>query len=314
MTACLGNVSRCARLVPVAIVWTAFLVGVPFACCPARAEEAVPASLCRWLLPQEWERDTPGPVIALGEPGDFDDTHLFAPCVAEEQGRYLLWYSGSQGTVGERVFRLGLATSGDGRRFDKSPASPVFEFGDGKHSVLTAALLRTPDGSVLREEGKLRMWFSSTHFAGPSGLHTLHETTSADGVRWQAPSTAQLEHAYAPTVLKENDGYRLWYTDVSADPWKIRHGASRDGRRWTVSAEPVLVLDQPWERERLIYPTVLKIDGVYLLWYGSYWSAEAGKTAIGFAASRDGLRWYKSPHNPVLRPDSQRAWESHYTT
>jgi len=26
------------------------------------------------------------------------------------------------------------------------------------------------------------------------------------------------------------------------------------------------------------------------------------------------MRWHKSPHNPVLRPDPQRPWESHYTT
>jgi hypothetical protein len=36
--------------------------------------------------------------------------------------------------------------------------------------------------------------------------------------------------------------------------------------------------------------------------------------AIGFAVSADGLHWHKSSANPVLRPDPQRAWESHYVT
>jgi len=227
---------------------------------------------------------------------------------------FALWYCGSRGAVAERVFRLGLATSRDGRRFDKSPSNPVFEFGDGKHSVLTPAVLRSPDGGVLRHEGKLRMWFSATHFAGPSGLHTLHETTSIDGVDWQAPSPAQLENAYAPTVIKEGEVYRLWYADVSSDPWIFRHAESRDGRHWDVTPEPVLVIDQAWEQGRLIYPSVLTSGGVYLMWYGSYWSEHANKTAIGFAASVDGLRWHKSPQNPVLRPDPARPWESHYTT
>ena len=62
---------------------------------------------------QNWRRDD-GPCIGLGETGDFDDMHLFAPCVAYENGIYSMWYSGSQGTVAGRVFALGLATSTDG--------------------------------------------------------------------------------------------------------------------------------------------------------------------------------------------------------
>jgi hypothetical protein len=280
----------------------------------AQAAEPPSASVRRWLMPQDWQRDTEGPAIALGQAGEFDDTHIFAPCSAHEQGVHRLWYCGSQGTVEGRVFRLGLAVSRDGRQFEKSPSNPVFAFGDGKHSILTPALLRTPDGAVLREGGKLRMWFSATHFAGKTGLHTLHETTSIDGLRWQAPSPPQIQHAYAPTVIKEGDVYRLWYTDVSADPWAFRHATSRDGRRWHARPEPVLVVDQFWERDRLIYPAVLKVGAVYLMWYGSYWSQHASKTAIGFAVSADGLKWYKNPHNPVLRPDPARPWESHYTT
>lgn len=303
-----------ARAAILSAISTALSLGMSPVGCPARADETVPAPIRRWLAPQTWTRDTDGPVIALGQPGDFDDTHVFAPCVAHEDGRYLLWYCGSRGTVGQRVFRLGLATSRDGRQFDPSPAKPVFEFGDGRHSVLTPTLLREPGGAVLRQEGKLRMWFSSTHFAGPSGWHALHETASDNGLDWQAPSAAQLDDVYAPTVILAGGVYRLWYTDVSAEPWTFRHATSSDGRRWSVSPQPVMVVDQPWERERLFYPTVLKVDDVYLMWYGSYWSAESNKTAIGFAASRDGLRWHKSPHNPVLRPDPDRPWESHYAT
>jgi hypothetical protein len=58
---------------------------------------------------------------------------------------------------------------------------------------------------------------------------------------------------------------------------------------------------------------VLQIDGVYLMWYGSYYSAVRRQTtAIGFAASLDGLHWHKHPQNPVLTPDPKRPWESNY--
>ncbi|MCA9112052.1 MAG: hypothetical protein KDA52_19015 [Planctomycetaceae bacterium] len=274
----------------------------------------VPLELREWLGKQEWVRDTEGPILSLGNEGEFDETHMFAPAVANTEDGFQLWYCGSQGKVAERVFSMGLATSSDGRVFTKDTDNPVFNFGDGKHSVLTPTLLRNPDGTTLREEGQLRMWFSSTWFEGESGLHTLHETASVDGVNWSAPSEPQLENLYAPSVLKVGDDYRMWYTDVSAEPWKFRHASSHDGRHWKVTDEPVMIIDQAWEKSRLFYPTVLKVDDAYLMWYGSYWTGRENTTALGFAVSQDGLMWHKHPANPVLRPDPERPWESHYVT
>ena len=279
---------------------------------PAYAE--IPAELKKWLEPQTWTRDTDGPIVSLGSAGEFDDTHIFAPAVMHDNDRFSLWYCGSRGTVAERVFRLGLATSTNGREFAKHAKSPVFDFGDGKHSVLTPTLLRSGNGNVLRENGKLRMWFSSTWFQDPSGLHTLHETTSEDGIQWSEPSDALLNDVYAPTIIKTGRNYQMWYTDVSGNPWIMRHASSLDGRNWRVTKEPVLEIDQSWERQRLFYPTVLKVGDAYLMWYGSYWSARNATTALGFAASLDGMRWYKHPQNPVLRPDPKRSWESNYVT
>ena len=56
----------------------------------------------RWLAPQNWKKRTDGPVLSLGEPGAFDDTHIFAPCVTVEHGRYYMLYPGSRGIVAER--------------------------------------------------------------------------------------------------------------------------------------------------------------------------------------------------------------------
>jgi predicted GH43/DUF377 family glycosyl hydrolase len=280
----------------------------------AAEPDVVPPPLQKWLGEQNWSRDTDGPIVRLGAPDQFDDTHIFAPCVASFDDKFHLWYSGSTGTVATRVFDLGLATSPDGRLFQKHRANPVFQFGDGKHSILTATLLRNPDGSVLREQGRLRMWFSSTHFEGGTGVHALHETHSTDGVTWEAPSPPLLDHVYAPTILKEGTEYRMWYTDVSGPTWVIRLALSSDGKQWRVHPQPVLELGQKWETQRLFYPAVLKVEGVYLMWYGSYWKARANTTAIGIAASLDGYTWFRSSHNPVLRPDPKRPWESHYTT
>lgn len=280
----------------------------------ARGASETPVELHAWLQPQNWTRDADGPVLSLGQAGQFDDTHIFAPAVIRDGQRFLMWYCGSQGVVSQRVFRLGLAASDNGKAFTRRVINPVLEFADGRRSVLTPALLRSPDGEVLRENGQLRMWFSATALEDNSGLHTLHQAGSRDGISWSQPSDALLEDVYAPTVIREGRRYRMWYVDVSVDPWIIRHAASNDGRQWQVASEPCLVVDQHWERTRLFYPTVLKTEGVYLMWYGSYWKQHDSTTATGFATSLDGLTWYKHPQNPVLRPTPKRAWESHYVT
>ena len=272
-----------------------------------------PAELSRWLASsQAWQRDVDGPIVSLGEEGQFDDQHIFAPAAALDGGKFHLWYSGSRGTPGNRVFRLGLATSDDGKQFAKHEANPVLAFADGKHSVLTPALLRNADGSLLRASGKLRMWFAAATL-GQGGLHKLHEATSADGIHWSEPSAPLLDNAYCPSVLKTGRGYEMWYSDVSRRPWVIRHATSSDGQSWQVTERPALQLSQEWEAEVLVYPTVLIVDGVYLMWYGSYDRAVRRETtAIGFAASLDGKQWHKHPGNPVLRPDPKRPWESNY--
>ena len=271
-------------------------------------------TITHWMEPQKWVRDIDEPVISLGTDGAFDDMHIFAPCVSHEQGTYTMWYCGSRGGVEQRVFKLGYAESADGIHFTKANFAPVYEFGDGKHSVLTPTLLRNPDGSVLREDGQLRMWFAAADLSQTGALHTLHETTSGDGILWSSPSPPYLDNVYAPTIIKEYGAYRMWYTDVSVEPWSIRYAESSDGKSWTVNENPVLIIDQEWETGRLFYPTVLKLDGLYIMWYGSYWSEVNLNTALGCAVSKDGLAWKKNPNNPVFRPDPSRSWESHYTT
>ena len=224
------------------------------------------------FVPQLWRRDSDTPAISLGHSGAFDDKHLFAPCVAYENKRFVLWYSGSRATVAKRVFNLGMATSTDGINFTKHPNNPVFTLGDDNRSILTPTILRSPPGEAL------------------------------------------LDNVYAPTIIKEEGRYMMWYIDVASDPWYVRYAESGDGTIWEAFEGPVLQLDQDWEAGRLFYPTVVKCDGRYLMWYGSYFGPEKQRTALGFAISGEGREWVKHPENPVFEPEPAHEWESHYTT
>lgn len=286
-------------------------IAIAAACCTVQllaAERQVPHELRGWLEPQTWIRDCDQPVVQLGKPSQFDDMHLFAPYVVQDGNQFRMFYCGSRGKVEDRVFALGLATSRDGKTFEKFAGNPVYRFGDEKHSILTP--------SILRDGDQWRMWFAATDFKDASGLHTLHAATSADGVHWSEPSPALLTNVYAPSVIKTGRTYRMWFTRVGQKPWVICHATSQNGREWKVTPQPVLELDQPWEHERLFYTAVVRHEGAYLMWYGSYWKEAQPelKTALGLAVSLDGIQWYKHPANPVFRPDVTRSWESNYVT
>ena len=167
---------------------------------PPPAAPPKSSSIESWLGPQNWQKYTAGPVIALGDRGAFDDMHVFAPSVVLENGIYRLWYPGSRGTVADRVFRVGLATSSDGIRFDKAAENPVYSFG-GRRSIVTPTVLRDTVAAPIRENGRLRMWFTSVDFS--DGVHRLHDAVSSDGLEWSAPSESLLENAYAPTVIRD---------------------------------------------------------------------------------------------------------------
>jgi len=287
----------------------------------AWAEEP-PPEVRAWLGPQEWKRDAAGPMLSLGAEGAFDDTYIFAPTVAREGGQYKMWYCGSQGfahdlaptrTRDERVFRVGLATSDDGIQFQRHK-SPVLELETPRRSIVTPTILRDSRGQALREAGRLRMWFTSATLGGGGPPHAIQQAFSVDGVQWTDVSPIQISKAYCPTVVKTADGYKLWYTEPGKYPWVIRHATSADGKAWTIAEQPVLTISQPWEHDLQIYPCVLQINGVFLMWYASYLEQNHESTGIGFAASADGITWHKHPQNPVLRPDPARSWESHYVS
>ena len=123
----------------------------------AQVSAEIPPAVTPWLAPPNLAAGRRWPIISLGREGDFDDRHIFAPAVVEEEGRFWMWYPGTRGKPGETVFRLGLATSADGKAFEKFEHNSVFEMADGRRSVLTPCLLRSGDGAVVCEGGKLRM-------------------------------------------------------------------------------------------------------------------------------------------------------------
>lgn len=275
-------------------------------------------------MPVEWYRPTERPCLSLGDEGAFDSKHLFAPCVYRWENEFRMLYCGSPAEPATRLFSIGMARSDDGVGWDRlcgrcgdghDGHEPVLAFGDGRTSLVTPALVRTGPGWVDDRDGKLRMCVIAVDFAGDR-THWLYTTSSGDGgMTWSPLVGPLMKDVYAPSVLLVDGTYRMWYVDVSAEPWCIRVASSGDGIEWTRENEdPVLVIDQEWERGNLFYPYVIHDRGRYLMWYGSYWANRQDHTAIGLAISEDGIHWSKYADNPVIRPDDHRPFESNYCT
>ena len=97
------------------------------------------------------------------------------------------------------------------------------------------------------------------------------------------------------SILKEGSVYRMWY--ISGDRWfardnetfpvyNVKYAESRDAMHWERKGR-VCIDYKNAEEHALARPCVLKEDGIYKMWY----SYKGTDYRVGYAESRDGLRW-----------------------
>jgi len=168
------------------------------------------------------------------------------------------------------------------------------------------------DICVLQEPGKFRMWVSWRP------KQSVAITESVDGVHWMPPEivlgprseTGWEDDINRPIVVHRKDGYHMWYTGQAKGRSAIGYATSTDGIAWVRQSEkPVLVSEAPWEGVAVMCPHVMwdAANHLWKMWYSGGQQYEPN--AIGYATSKDGLRWDKHAANPVLAPDSRFEWE-----
>ncbi len=104
------------------------------------------------------------------------------------------------------------------------------------------------------------------------------------------------------SVLRERGKYRMWFS------WRPKKSVavveSADGIHWS---EPQIVLGPDrstgWEDD-INRPVVIKHGNHYEMWYTGQAN---GKSAIGYATSRDGITWKRMSAQPVL--SAEGGWE-----
>ena len=186
--------------------------------------------------------------------------------------------------------------------FQKHPDNPIY---GGPETGTLFDVYVTP-----QNEGRLRMDFSwRTN-------NTCAVAFSDDGVRWTPPrSTLSPDPASGwedlvnrNCVLKIGDTWRMWYTGQARGHSYIGLAESGDGLNFRrVGSEPILFPERPWEGDSVMNPCVLYENGIYRMWYSAGETFEPN--VLAYAVSDDGVRWRKSPINPIFVNAPQNEYE-----
>jgi predicted GH43/DUF377 family glycosyl hydrolase len=180
------------------------------------------------------------------------------------------------------------------------------------------------DGDVLSVEvvqdgTQYRMWYSADRI-GSSPLQ-IGYATSTDGIAWVRYAnnpvlTVGTEGSWddsqvsAPAVVFDGLVWKMWYSGLGPDGFRIGYATSPDGIHWTKYVNnPVLFPGSSgdWDGVGVFSPCVLFNDGVYHMWYGG---RDASRIQIGYATSMDGIHWTKPSNNPVLAVGAAGTWDS----
>ena len=234
------------------------------------------------------------PVLAPGPLGGFDDHGVYPASLVLHDGRLLLYYIGWNPSSSAPVFysTIGLAESDDGG-LTFSRVSPAPILGRSPEDPL---LVTSP--CVLVADGRWRMWYVSgvrweETPAGIASVYHVKHAESDDGLTWRRERRAAVAlrpgetNLARPAVIREADGFRMWYSRNSGNGYRLGYAESTDGLVWMRHDEQAGIAPGPeeWDSQAVAYPSVFEHGGrKYLLYNGN----QFGRDGFGLAVEADG--------------------------
>lgn len=241
------------------------------------------------------------PILELGPLGAFDDCGTMCTSILTVNGIKYLYYIGwnVRNTISYHL-SLGVATSADGINFKKCFEGPILDRNYLEGYMCASCY-------VLHEENDWKMWYTSGTGHKIIGgrnepFYKIKYATSVDGILWNRENITSIEYKNdhealgVPTVLYENDRYKMWYSyrDVSAyresrgNSYRIGYAESDDGKtfkRMDEKAEIDISLEkEAWDSEMIAYGKVIKHNGKKYMFYNGNGFGQSG---IGYAMWED---------------------------
>ncbi len=178
---------------------------------------------------ESWQRYAGNPILTPGAASDWDSSIAFCEVVRTDSMSYM-WYGGGRGGKGA----IGLATSGDGYHWTKSPGNPVFV-----PSVTGWDSLNVGAPCITVMNGTFYMFYLGA--ANPICCSaSIGLAQSSDGVHWTrgsanpilSPGSGWEDLALGGmSVLIRHNEFHLWYTaqSSSTNHWEIGYASSPAG-------------------------------------------------------------------------------------
>jgi hypothetical protein len=228
------------------------------------------------------------PLLSRGLPGAFDDSGVSYPWIAQDDGKFFLYYVGwSVAARSGFQNHLGLAADAGDGTFGRISRAPILERTD-------AEPFGTGSACVLKEAQGWRMWYTcftswgEPGAEGPKHRYLIKEAFSSDGTVWRRPGRVAIDFAspdeYAicrPSVIRAAGRYHMWFT-VRGENYRIAHAHSHDGSAWVRSGS--LGLDPAgsgWESREACYSHVFAHgETLYMLYNGNGY----GREGLGLAS------------------------------
>lgn len=123
----------------------------------------------------------------------------------------------------------------------------------------------------------------------------------------------------APMVIKEGDGFRMWY--IAFTSWEdyngklepiyvVKHATSDNGIDW--KCDNHVCIDSVYDGEAIGRPWVIKDNGIYKMWFSTrgienYRTKDGKHYMIGYAESSDGINWTRKDAGITT---SNEGWDS----
>lgn len=227
------------------------------------------------------------PILEPGPLGHFDDNGVTPTCAIRiDEKNIFLYYVGWKPRSTTRFGLIaGFAQSHDGgATFKRASNSPILQLNDAEPiSILTAPF-------VIFDNGEWKMWYvSGVRWEGPDlPIYNIKYATSKDGKKWNQTGIVCIENRLnetalaRPCVLKDLNGYRMWYAYKLNTAYRIGYAESKDGIAWDRKDDlaGISISDSGWDSEMIEYGYVFSyLDNLYMLYNGN----DYGKSGIGLA-------------------------------
>jgi hypothetical protein len=206
-----------------------------------------------------------------------------------------MWYTGHETTANNSGYRIGHATSSDGRIWTKDTLNPVINLGSAgswDDSWILSA------GSVIRVNNTYHIWYNAWDGVIGGNDVRIGHATSEDGRNWTKDpdpvlsrgSNADWDYPRVDggEVVYDGNTFHMYYLGGNWFDWQMGYATSKDGSNLDKHGEnPILERGNKgsWDELSLSHCSVVidTVNDLYKMWYTGI--DATGIDKIGYAES-----------------------------